>query len=118
MADSVGQADLLLDRALDRMAAGDAEAAVPLLREALALAPEHAAANHALLRALEDAGRLDEALVLVRELIARQPDDPLLLTRLSILLQKSGDVPGAEAASARARVLEWKRQLRAEPEQE
>lgn len=114
MADSNAQADLLLDRALDRMAAGEADSAVPLLREALRVAPEHSAASHALLRALEDADRLDEALVLVRELIAREPDEPLLHTRLSILLQKSGDVPGAEAASAKARVLEWKRQLRGE----
>jgi Flp pilus assembly protein TadD len=116
MAEGSAGVDRLVDRALDCMAAGDAAGAVPLLRKAREVAPEHPAASHALLRALEDAGRLDEALELVRELIAAEPDEALLETRLSILLQKAGDVPGAEAASARARVLEWKRQLREQPE--
>jgi Flp pilus assembly protein TadD len=115
MADPNLQADLL-DRALDLMAAGAPEKAVPVLQEALAAAPENSAAAHALLRALEDSGQVADALALVRSLIASEPDDPLLHTRLSILLQMVGEVPGAEAASARARVLEWKRQLRGEPE--
>ena len=104
--------DALVDRALDSMAAGDPASAIPFLDRALALAPDHPAAAHALLRALEDSGRLDDALALVHTLIANDPDDPLPYTRLSILLQKKGDIPAAEAASARARILEWKRQLR------
>lgn len=109
-------ADALVDHALDHMAAGHPAEAVPLLRRALAFAPDHPAATHALLRALEDSSDLDEALALARSLINRSPDDPLPHTRLSILLQKKGDIPGAEAASARARILEWKRQLQAGPE--
>ncbi len=101
-----------VDEALDAMAAGRPEAAIPMLREALAVCPEDGAASHALLRALEDAGRVEEALGMARGMVERHPDDPLVQTRLSILLQRVGDVPAAEAASARARVLEWKRQLR------
>ena len=108
-------ADTLLDRALDHMAAGRPAEAVPLLQQAASLFPTHTAAQHALLRALEDSGRLDEALALARQLTERDPDDPLAFTRLSILLQKHGDIPGAEAASARARILDWKRQLRTSP---
>ena len=110
-------ADGLVDRALDHMAAGRPAQAIPLLRRAAELAPDHPAATHALLRALEDAGDLAAALALAHTLIARSPDDPLPHTRLSILLQKTGDIPAAEAASARARILEWKRQLHAGPEQ-
>ena len=75
------------------------------------VAPNHPAATHALLRALEDTNQIPEALALVHNLIAHSPDDVLAHTRLSILLQKSGDIPAAEAASARARILDWKRQL-------
>jgi tetratricopeptide (TPR) repeat protein len=112
------EADTLLDHALDHMAAGHPAEAIPLLRRAVALAPDHPAASHALLRALEDSGDLDAALALVHTLIARDPNDPLPHTRLSILLQKKGDVPAAEAASARARILEWKRQLRTSPSED
>ncbi len=104
--------DRMLDGALDAMAAGRPADAVPILWEADAVAPGHSAVNHALLRALEDSGQVEEALRLARVLVERDAEDPLAHTRLSILLQRTGDVPGAEAASARARVLEWKRQLR------
>ena len=109
-------ADDLLDRALDHMAAGNPASAIPLLRQAADLAPQHPAATHALLRALEDSGDLDAALALVHILITRDPKDPLPHTRLSILLQKKGDIAAAEAASAQARILEWKRQLQTTPE--
>jgi tetratricopeptide (TPR) repeat protein len=106
------EADALLDRALDHMAEGDPAAAIPHLRAALVLDPTHAAATHALIRALEDSGALEAALALARKRTADNPDDVLAHTRLSILLQRMGDVPGAEAASARARILGWKHQLR------
>jgi hypothetical protein len=46
------------------------------------------------------------------------PGDPLAHTALSISLQHAGHVPEAEAAAARARVLEWKIQLQSEPERD
>ena len=105
------EADAALDQALDHMAAGKPESAISHLHQALALEPHHPAATHALLRALEDTNRLDEAITLARDLIANTPDDPLAHTRLSILLQKSGDIPAAEAAAARAKILGWKLEL-------
>jgi Flp pilus assembly protein TadD len=45
-------------------------------------------------------------------LTALTPDDPLAHTALSISLQQAGHIPEAEAAAARARVLEWRAQLR------
>jgi tetratricopeptide (TPR) repeat protein len=105
-------ADAELDRALDSMAAGAPGDAVVWLQQALGLDPDHVAATHALLRALEDCGRLNEAVALARRSIERWPDDVLAHTRLSILLQKLGDVPAAEAAAGRARILGWKLELR------
>jgi len=105
-------ADSLLDLALDAMAAGRPAEAIPHLRQALALDPAHTAASHALIRALEDTGQIDDALALTQQRIATDPDDALAHTRLSILLQRLGDIPGAEAAAARAKILTWKWQLR------
>jgi Tfp pilus assembly protein PilF len=106
------EADAELDRALDQMAAGSPADAIPHLHRALELDPNHPAATHALLRALEDTNQLPEALTLAQACIAHDPDDVLAHTRLSILLQKSGDIPAAEAVAARARILDWKLQLR------
>jgi hypothetical protein len=50
-------------------------------------------------------------------LIALAPDDPLAHTALSISLQCAGNIPEAEAAAARARVLEWKLQLQSTPDE-
>ena len=109
---NVTEADACLDAALDFMAAGDPEAAIPQLNRALELDPGHEAAMHALIRALEDAGRLEDALRLANQRIAAAPDDVLAHTRLSILLQHMGDVPAAEAAAARAKILGWKLELK------
>jgi len=113
-ADATIAADLALDAALDRMAAGSPAEAIPHLELALTLDPTHAAATHALIRALEDSGRFDEALALTHRRIAADPDDVLAYTRLSILLQRLGDIPAAEAAASRAKILGWKHELRSE----
>ena len=42
----------------------------------------------------------------------RDPDDILAHTSLSILYQKKGMVPEAEAEGNKARVLGWKQQLK------
>jgi tetratricopeptide (TPR) repeat protein len=106
------EADAEVDRALDRMAAGAPAEAIPHLRCALGFDPGHGAATQALIRALEDTGELDEALAIAQRRIADEPDDVLAHTRLSIVLQKMGRVPEAEAAAARAKILGWKLELR------
>ncbi len=51
-------------------------------------------------------------------LTALTPNDPLAHTALSISLQHASHVPEAEAAAARARILEWKVQLQSPPDEE
>jgi len=99
-------------RGLDLIAEGKSEAAVLLLRESVALDPQFLDAQHALIRALQDAGQLDEAIRTVQQLIALDPDDVLAHTRLSILYQAKGRVPEAEAEATRAKLMGWKKQLR------
>lgn len=97
--------------ALDLVAAGDPCGAVQGFKDCLALDPGKLDAMHGLVRALQDCGRLDEAIECAKLLIERDPDDPLSHTGLSILYQHKGMIPEAEAEATKARLLDWKRQL-------
>jgi Flp pilus assembly protein TadD len=113
---------LLNQRALDLLAAGKPAEAANVFRAALAAGPEkteaHIEAHHGLVRALRDAGQLEQSIAAALALTAITPADPLAHTALSISLQRAGHVPQAEAAAARARILEWKQQLLTPPVEE
>ena len=98
--------------ALDLMADGQTENAVTELQNSLRADPTFAEAMHGLTRALEDLTRYDEAIEVAKRLCQIDPDDVLPHTRLSILYQKKGMVPEAEAEGNKARVLGWKQQLK------
>lgn len=104
--------DTLLQRGLDLLAAGFPSEASLVFRSAIKSDPTQHDAYHGLVCALRDAGQLEEAISAARNLIELTPDDPLAHTALSIVLQQAGRIPEAEAAAARARILEWKVQLR------
>jgi Flp pilus assembly protein TadD len=114
--DESTQADVLSQHGLDLLSAGDAAAATVAFREAIAADARHVEAHHGLIRALGDAGQFEAAVAAAVALMALTPGDPLAHTSLSIALHRAGDVPEAEAAAGRARILEWKQQLAAEPE--
>ena len=104
-------ANIDFQRALDLLAAGDPAQAASAFRAVLAADPGHIDAHHGLVRALGDAGRYEAAVGAALALTALTPHDPLAHTALSIALQRGGHKAEAEAASARARILEWKLQL-------
>jgi Flp pilus assembly protein TadD len=104
-------ADLLSDRGLDALAASNLPEAEKNFRAAIALDDEHMEAHHGLVRTLRDAGRLEQAIGAALRLTALAPTDPVAHAALSIALQQAGHIPEAEAAAARARILEWKQQL-------
>jgi tetratricopeptide (TPR) repeat protein len=108
----------LSQRGMDLLAAGHAADAAQLFREAIAADQAHFEAHHGLVRALRDAGRYEQSIAAALALTALTPGDPLAHTALSISLQQGGHVPEAEAAAARARVLEWKIQLQSPPDEE
>ena len=59
----------------------------------------------------------DQAISVARELIVRDPDDPLAHTSLSILYQHKEMIPEAEAEALKAKLLGWKHELRESPAQ-
>jgi tetratricopeptide (TPR) repeat protein len=98
--------------ALDLMADGKLEDAVAAYRESLAADPTLTEAMHGLARALQDLQRYDEAIAVAQQITEVDPDDVLAHTSLSVLYQKKGMIPEAEAEGAKARVLGWKQQLK------
>lgn len=108
-------AEALCQRGLDLLAAGKPAEAAAAFRAAVDAEPENVEAHHGLVRSLRDAGRLEASIAAALALTALTPSDPLAHTALSISLQHAGHVPQAEAAAARARILEWKIQLQAPP---
>jgi tetratricopeptide (TPR) repeat protein len=110
MTDS-NRAELLAQRGLDLLAENRPAEAAEAFRAAISANQSHVEAHHGLIRALRDAGQLDQSVTAALALIVLTPDDPLAHTALSIALQHAGQVPQAEAAAGRARILEWKQQL-------
>ena len=109
-------ADALSQRGMELLAAGSPGEAAEAFRAAIKADPAHIEAHHGLVRALRDAGQLEQSIAAALTLIALTPDDPLAHTALSISLQHAGRVSEAEAAAGRARILEWKIQLQSSPE--
>jgi Flp pilus assembly protein TadD len=98
--------------ALDLMADGDLDKAVAAYQESLKVDPTFTEAMHGLARALQDLERYDEAIAVAQRIAELDPDDVLAHTSLSVLYQKKGMIPEAEAEAAKARVLGWKQQLK------
>jgi len=116
----------LSQRGMDLLAAGSPADAAEAFRAAIEKAESEGSpmttacieAHHGLIRALRDDGRLEQSIGAALALTALTPGDPLAHTALSISLQQAGHIPQAEAAAAKARVLEWKIQLLSPPESE
>ncbi|MFZ0481158.1 MAG: tetratricopeptide repeat protein [Terriglobales bacterium] len=98
--------------ALDHVAEGRDQQAIEEYQHSLAADPTFTDALHGLSRALQNLNRLDEAIEVSQRISALDPDDVLAHTSLSILYQKKGMVPEAEAEGNKARVLGWKQQLK------
>ena len=105
----------LAQQGMDFLASGRAAEAAKFFREAIAADATNYEAHHGLVRALRDADQIEQSVAAALALTALTPNDPLAHTALSLSLQHAGLVPEAEAAAARARILEWKIQLQSPP---
>jgi len=103
--------DELFDRAVDLVADGDLDQAIRVYQEALDVDPTFADAVHGIAMAYADKGMFDEAITWGRKLVELTPDDTLAHTSLSMFYQRKGMIAEAESEGAKARMLDWKRQL-------
>ena len=101
----------LYDGAVDLFADGKLEEAIARYEQALALDPTYADAWNGIAIAYNELGRHEQAIQAGQRLVALAPDDVLAHTSLSRFYQAAGMVPEAEAEGAKARMLDWKRQL-------
>ncbi len=99
-------------RALDLFADGQHEEALSAYKQSIEADPTFTEAMHGLSRTFQDMDRLDEAIEVANRIAQIDPDDVLAHTSLSILYQKKGMVPEAEAEGNKARILGWKQQLK------
>lgn len=113
--EGISTAEALAQRGLERLHNGDSTSAAESFAAAIAADPGHVEAHHGLVRALGDAGRFEDAVAAAQALTLLTPDDPLAFAGLSIALQRAGQIPEAESAAGRARILEWKHQLAVGP---
>lgn len=56
-------------------------------------------------------GELDAAVACGRRMVELAPEDVLAYTNLSVFCQRAGRIAEAEEAAAKAKMLDWKRQL-------
>jgi Flp pilus assembly protein TadD len=98
--------------ALDLVSDGEQERALDEYRKSLDADPVFTEAMHGMARTLQDLNRLDEAITVAKRIAELDPDDVLAHTSLSVLYQRKGMIPEAEAEANRARILGWKQQLK------
>jgi tetratricopeptide (TPR) repeat protein len=102
----------LYDQAVDCIAEGKLDEAIGKYKEAVALDPSFADAWEGLSMALADKELWDEALDAAKKVVKLTPDEQLSYTNVSRIYQRAGNVPEAESWAAKARVLDWKQQLK------
>jgi len=98
--------------ALDLVSEGQQERALDEYQKSLDADPVFTEAMHGMARTLQDLNRLDEAIVVANRIAELDPDDVLAHTSLSVLYQKKGMIPEAEAEANKARILGWKQQVK------
>jgi tetratricopeptide (TPR) repeat protein len=103
--------DDLYDQAIDLFGDGKLEEAIAIYQAALALDPAFVDAWHGIAMAYNELGQHERAIEAGKRLCELSPDDTLAHTSLSRFYQAAGMIPEAEAEGAKARMLDWKRQL-------
>lgn len=105
-------AEELYDQAVDCVADGKLDEAITGYRAAIEAAPDFADAWEGLSMALADQEQWEEAITAAKRVVELSPHEQLGYTNVSRIYQRAGNVPEAEAWAAKARVLDWKAQLK------
>ena len=95
---------------------GRYEEAIACFDRCLAIDPTYADAILGKAMTHLERGELEQAIALGNRLAEVAPDDVLTFTSLSMFYERAGMIKEAEEAGAKARMLDWKRQLAEEKE--
>lgn len=99
-------ADEQYDEALKLKNAGQFDEAVAKLEEIVKVSPDHVLTNSALAVLLQKVGRPEEAVKHALRVTELEPAEPFSFVQLSVIYQRCGHIPEAEAAMARAHMLQ------------
>jgi predicted Zn-dependent protease len=97
----------LFDEASGDVAVGDLEAAAEKFRNCVGIDPEFFDGWHALGMALMKTGRHPEAIEAGLRSVRLRPNDQLAWSSLSLFYVRNNQIPEAEAAGAKAKILSW-----------
>lgn len=109
--DEISEIEELFYEGADLQGEGRYDEAMACFEKCLAIDPEYADALLGMAMVYVAREQFEEAIAVGLRLAELQPDDPLTNTNLSRFYQRAGRIEEAEEAAAKARVLEWKRQL-------
>ena len=109
--DEISEIEELFYEGADLQGEGRHDEAMACFEKCLAIDPEYADAVLGMAMVYLARDQIEEAIAAGLRLAELQPDDPLSYTNLSRFYQRAGRIPEAEEAAAKARMLEWKRQL-------
>ena len=109
--DAISEVEELFYEGADLQGEGRYDEAMACFEKCLALDPEYADALLGMAMVFVAREQFDEAIAVGLRLAELQPDDPLVYTNLSRFYQRAGRIAEAEEAAAKARMLDWKRQL-------
>lgn len=99
--------DELFDQASGDIGLGDLEAAVDKFRECVGQDPGFFDGWHALGMALMKTGRIAEAIDAGLQSVRLRPNDQLAWSSLSLFYVRNNQIPEAEAAGAKAKIISW-----------
>lgn len=92
--------DELYEEAVKLRDRGDKEAAVARLEAAIAVDPHFTLGHGMLAKLCADLARTEQAIGHAKRVAELEPDDPFSYTALSVIFQRCGKIPEAEAAKA------------------
>lgn len=101
------QIEDLFDDANGDVALGELEAAAAKFRQCVELCPDFFEGWQSLALALGKLDRQGEGIAAALKAVELNPNDGLIWTTLSQLHVKNGDIPAAEDAKAKARIISW-----------
>jgi tetratricopeptide (TPR) repeat protein len=109
--DETTEVEELFYEGADLQGEGRYDEAMACFEKCLSIDPEYADALLGMAMVYVARDQFDEAIAVGLRLADLQPEDPLTYTNLSRFYQRAGRIAEAEEAAAKARMLDWKRQL-------